>query len=254
MNITSNGDRLNILITCDYSIHDDWMSFASWYSVYKNLPDAKSALLCARDLKDGYASYNWPYRCDISFFQHENVGKHTGSQYLNKLYATYVALKEGILTQPLLVADCDVMTLTTLSEDVLDKINDPDVTFGVSGPVWYFNGQSLETFVSVLHKYAEVQDRKCTDMQKVLSALTEYMGEPETIIDLCNDCVSQEPNVMSHYSNKCGRFQKKEWTRNMMYPPFGYTEELSRGVELTTNETNILKFWKKARTVYEAVR
>ncbi len=230
------------------------MSFASWYSIYKNLPDAKPALLCARDLKDGYASYNWPYRCDIRFFQHENVGKHTGCPCLNKLYATYVALKEGILTQPLLVIDCDVMTLTTLSKDILDRINDTDVTFGVGGPVWYFNGQSLETFVSVLHKYEEVQERQSTDTQKVLSLLTTSMGEPETITDLCGDCSRQEPTVMSNYSNKCGRFQKKEWMRNMMYPPFGYAAELSRGVELTTNEANILKFWQKARTVYEAVR
>ncbi len=38
-NVTPIGGELKILINVDYSFNHDWMSFASWYSINKNLPD-----------------------------------------------------------------------------------------------------------------------------------------------------------------------------------------------------------------------
>ena len=254
MNITPDGDRLNILVTCDYSLHHDWMSFAAWYSIYKHMPDAKVAMLCARDLKDGYASYDWPYRCDIHFFQHENVGKHTKCMHLNKLYGTYVALKEEIVKQPLLVVDADVVALASLTPSVLERMNDPEVKFAVSGPVWYFNEQPLESFVIALHTYDNVKNKKCSDAQKIHSMLANTFGEPDAIDGLCGNCTGNAPTVFAHYSDTCGRFRKNEWVRNMMYPPFGFTAELGRGCNLTSNEVHTLKCWQQIRRVYEAVR
>jgi len=218
------------------------------------MPDAEVALLCARDLKDGYASYDWPYRCDIRFFQHENVGKHTKCLHLNKLYGTYVALKEGIVNQPLLVVDADIVALGGLTSEVLEKINDTETKFAVSGPVWYFNEQPIESFVTALHNYDNVKDKKCSEAQKVYSILVEALGEPETIDGLCGNCTDKAPTVFAHYSDTCGRFRKNEWVRNMMYPPFSFTGELGRGCDLTSNEIHTLKCWQRLRRVYEAVR
>ena len=53
------GVNLNILISCDNSWHHCWMSYATWYSIYKNLPDAKVALSVPR----GTVNYfHWPPR------------------------------------------------------------------------------------------------------------------------------------------------------------------------------------------------
>ena len=39
--ITSTGDNLNVTIQCSNTHHDSWMAYASWYSMQKNIPDAK---------------------------------------------------------------------------------------------------------------------------------------------------------------------------------------------------------------------
>jgi hypothetical protein len=250
--VTSSGDRLSILITCEYEFHHNWMSFSSWYSAYKSLPDAEVAMLCARDLQKGYIAYNWPYRCDIRFFQHENVGKRFGCPTLNKLYATFVALKEGMVSQPLLVIDDDVMAVRGLSKDLLGRINDPELTFGVSGDAWYFNNLPTERFVEALHTFAE---RYKEDGEKaLLRSMSKVFGEPEVLLDLCCDCRKKELASFVSYKEAVGRMVCEDWRINKNHPPFYYTSELAKGVEITANENHIIKMWSQMRQVYDAVR
>jgi hypothetical protein len=44
------------------------MSFASWYSIFKNIPDAAVAVCLIRG-KPVVDSFIWPYKCKVSFFQ-----------------------------------------------------------------------------------------------------------------------------------------------------------------------------------------
>jgi hypothetical protein len=67
--ISSTGDGLTILIACDQLDHHDWMSFVSWYSIYKNLPDAKVIIACKRG-QCNYQFGGWTRRCNVEFFQH----------------------------------------------------------------------------------------------------------------------------------------------------------------------------------------
>lgn len=39
MSITSTGNGLNIILLSDYNFHNDWQTFASWYSINRFLPD-----------------------------------------------------------------------------------------------------------------------------------------------------------------------------------------------------------------------
>lgn len=70
MKITSIGDGLTILISCNYSTHHDWMSYLCWYSLSKNLPDAKVIIGCNRTLCD-FSLFRWTYKCKIPFFLHK---------------------------------------------------------------------------------------------------------------------------------------------------------------------------------------
>lgn len=56
MSITSTGSGLSLLINCWYVPHHHWMTFASWYSVKKFLPDAEVSIHCNRQNGD----YRWP--------------------------------------------------------------------------------------------------------------------------------------------------------------------------------------------------
>ena len=245
--ITSTGDRLNILVSCDYSLHHDWMSFASWYSIYKNLPDAQVALLCARDLKDGYASFDWPYRCDIRFFQHENVGKRIGCIYANKLYATCVALKEGIVEPPLMVIDYDVIAANAFSKDIVNTINSRDVHFCVGGPVWYFDETGVERLPDALNTLRDVESlanqkwHYVRDLPSTITLVIEsVLGQSGQIDGLCCEPSDLNPSTFIHCANECGHFNKKEWIAKRVHPPFAYAAELGKGKELTLNEHRVI--------------
>ena len=64
--ISFTGDNLNILISCDYTIIHNWMSFFSWYCLYKNLPNAKVFILCNRNSMDSML-FEWTKKCDVYF-------------------------------------------------------------------------------------------------------------------------------------------------------------------------------------------
>ena len=72
MKITSIGDGLTILISCDYFTHHSWMSYLCWYSLNKNLPDAKVIIGCNRtDCK--YDLFRWTYKCKVPFILHKTT-------------------------------------------------------------------------------------------------------------------------------------------------------------------------------------
>jgi len=253
MKVTATGDRLNILITCAYLPHHDWMAFASWYSIYRNLPDAEVAILCARGMQSDRIPFNWPYRCDIRYFQHENIGKHYSCPALNKPYAACIALTQDLIREPFFVIDCDVMALRSISSDILEQLNDPDITFGSNDSIWYFQSQGYERFIEVLNT-RDIESQSGNDNQKILDMMTKVMGEPHHITNLCSASDDNEIAVFSHY-NKCGRFDKNEWIKSKKsQSPFMYASQLGKDVHMTADEQKIIKLWSQMRSVYDMVK
>ena len=68
--ISPTGEGLNILIACDYISHHNWMAFLCWYSLSKNLPDAKITVAAHRRLMK-YDYFNWTRKCGVPFVLHK---------------------------------------------------------------------------------------------------------------------------------------------------------------------------------------
>lgn len=67
----STGDGLSIIIDCDDIPIHNWMGFASWYSIYKNLPDAKTVIACKwKATRTQY--FSWTGRCKVKCFKYYN--------------------------------------------------------------------------------------------------------------------------------------------------------------------------------------
>jgi hypothetical protein len=62
------GKDLGVIIRCHQHPCDRWMSFASWYSLYKLIPDAMVAVCLLRGAP-GLTSFGWPYKCKVPIFQ-----------------------------------------------------------------------------------------------------------------------------------------------------------------------------------------
>tara|TARA_Y100000034_G_scaffold40932_1_gene50381 strand:- start:1912 stop:2457 length:546 start_codon:yes stop_codon:yes gene_type:complete len=97
--VSSTGKNLSIFINCQYTPEHDWMAYASWYSISKNIPDAEVGLLVE---KTGITRYlfGWTYQCRVC----------------------RVAPPE--FTAPTLFIDADVMAVRPLDDVWLTKLDD----------------------------------------------------------------------------------------------------------------------------------
>jgi hypothetical protein len=58
---------LRIVISCNYLPHHHWMAFASWYSIYKNLPDAQVKILCGKSSYLDQVLFGWTAKFQVDF-------------------------------------------------------------------------------------------------------------------------------------------------------------------------------------------
>jgi len=69
------GKGITFVIMCDQSAVHDWMSFASWYSISKNLPDAEVVVAVRRTAVGGTPmnAFCWPNKCGIRKVQYKKT-------------------------------------------------------------------------------------------------------------------------------------------------------------------------------------
>lgn len=99
--ISPTGKGLNIVLLCEYTPSHDWMSFASWYSVYHNLPDAQLGIFCKR-IGTRTQLFQWTFKCKVPFIQ----------------YSSEYVVPEGAM-----VITPDTMAVTTYDETALGPID-----------------------------------------------------------------------------------------------------------------------------------
>lgn len=249
--ITSTGENLSVLITADYREHHDWSSFAAWYTIHNSLPDAKIALLCSRNLENHYIGYQWPYRSDLRFFLHENIGRRIHKPEVNKLYAVSTAIQDELVSMPLMVVDYCTIAVRPFSKQVVESLNDPSIKFAVGGGLWYFKDQPAERFISALNRHREFTYEKGDSFP--LALLTAEMSQPLVIGDLCADCRSPEQASFIQFGRSCGKFEMDKWMKEKQGSPFHCTNELADDSD-SLNERCVFESWRQMRNVYDVMR
>jgi hypothetical protein len=117
--ITKTGDNLIITISCEYLPHHNWMAFASWYSISKNLPDAKCLILCKRGLYK-INLYEWTHKCKVPIYYLKDIESFDKSK---------VGLSDVVEVKNI---KCSVMAINTWNENSIgpfDVNTDFDCTF-----------------------------------------------------------------------------------------------------------------------------
>lgn len=104
--ITNTGKNLNILIACDYTPCHHWMSFLVWYSFYRNIPEAKVAVVCNRLLMK-HQLFDWVKRCNVPFALRKSDTDLSHVKYF---------IEKNILSFPLLILSPDVIAVRELSD------------------------------------------------------------------------------------------------------------------------------------------
>jgi hypothetical protein len=95
------GDNLQVIITAEYNYFNDWMAFASWYSLSKNVPDAAVTVACKPPDVIKKQVFSWPKKCGVPFvFTDEPQGK-----------------------EPALVMPCGIMAIREFDQSTVDYFN-----------------------------------------------------------------------------------------------------------------------------------
>lgn len=136
----TTGKGLTVVITCDYCPHHSWMSFASWYSFYKMLPDAQTIIFCNRTKIDGQM-FDWARTLRVPFRIHSPKTKKEQVELAAQEFKT-----------PLLVVDPEVMIVREFREDV------ENIKFGCSDKLWFIKDLAAEP--TILDWCVDVRDEK----------------------------------------------------------------------------------------------
>jgi hypothetical protein len=63
----NTGNGLRLLIRCNYLSHHNWMSFISWFSIKKYLPDAEICVQCDRNKFVNCSLFEWVKKLNVDF-------------------------------------------------------------------------------------------------------------------------------------------------------------------------------------------
>lgn len=259
--VEESGKGLSILISSSYNHHSNWMAYSCWYSIYKNLPEAKVAITVGRPSNNENYYYHWVYKHnDLRYSLHKNYNHQLKSNYINKLFGTYLALKEGLVKQPLLVLDCDMVAIESLNPEVVKVLNNVKFAtnkcpYGLNfdgnsvGPIWYFNNIPLEKIEESINTLKTLKEKDHID----LLSLSKVFGEEVTVIEeLGDDVKSKKLVTFAHFFNGCGNFTKKDWEKGKTVPPFNVAYALYV-VDTTVNEKKVLGLWSQMANLWDLV-
>lgn len=105
MQVDFLGNGLTVVIQCEANGADNFLAFASWYSLTKNLPDAEVIIVCQRPTEIEMDVFPWVYRVKVPFF------------YYQKTFPVFKTKNKVLTITP------DIMCLGSLDKMTIDKIN-----------------------------------------------------------------------------------------------------------------------------------
>ncbi len=220
--ITETGENLSVLITTETG--QDWQTFATWYSIYKNLPCAKIAITCARNKETPFQYFQWTKRLKTPSIRHEPFNPE--DPISSRLDAVGKAFSEGIVQGTVLVIKPLIAVIDVLDQKILELFNSRTQIF--DNDVWFLKNPNI------------------SDM------LNEYLLEDKSIEfeenSLCVEAkTSEDIHPIVSYQKGCGR-----WIDTLKGCPFSNANGLI-GAEMTSNENRIIELWKKMCSLYSVV-
>jgi hypothetical protein len=231
MDIKPNGKNLNVVISNIACVTHEWMTFASWYSFFKNAPNATVSFVSQRSSSQIHQLFNWANRLPINFTYY--TPSDESCQYINKLLSVKAILQRNFAKTPLLCIEPDVLLTESLDTDKLNEFIEKNKCIqSEDGKVWFI-----------------------PNYQSVLDLIDDYfLKDTENIPSVPHLCVDaqSDPNPIVTFDKGCGRFVTAKWIDKKKGCPFGKALRFQTD-SLTVNEKRILDLWKKLAPLYKAI-
>lgn len=219
--ITETGKNLSVVIVTE--VGKDWQTYATWYSFYKNLPDADLSLVILRNDQTPYQMFQWAKRLKVPLVFDRAMSHIT---LVNLLDATRTAVKSLAMKDRILVVEPLIMAIDTLSPDLLEMFNEDNALFEAEGVLY-------------LHD-ANIDD--------LLNATMLYEQSPFEHQPLCPEAKETEDLAsLVSYRKGCGK-----WIDTLKGCPFSNAAGLATAT-MTANENRIIELWKKMCSLYSTL-
>lgn len=220
--ITETGNGLSVLITTETG--QDWQAFGTWYSIYKNLPDAKIAISIARNEETPFQYFQWTKRINIPVIRHNMFD--TENPIASRLDVIGKAISLKMVESPILAIKPLVMAIDVLDQNLLEKLNSDSNIF--DNDVWFL-------------KQPNISDMMNTFLLKQIPIETQEKS-------LCEEAKeSQNVRSLVSYKKGCGK-----WIDKLKGCPFSNANGLMIA-DMTSCENRIIDLWKRMCTLYSVV-
>lgn len=126
MSISYIGKGLSILICCDFIVSHDWMSFLTFWSIKKNLPDANISVICRR--KANSDIFHWTRKCSIPLTFHT-------TESLSEIKELSLKNPKSKISEPVLLVKPNIVFLRDFDEAGFDSNIFKNHSFEIEGLV-----------------------------------------------------------------------------------------------------------------------
>lgn len=202
----------------------DWQAFGTWYSIYKNLPDAKIAISIARNEETPFQYFQWTKRINIPVIRHNMFD--TENPIASRLDVIGKAISLKMVESPILAIKPLVMAIDVLDQNLLEKLNSDSNIF--DNDVWFL-------------KQPNISDMMNTFLLKQIPIETQEKS-------LCEEAKeSQNVRSLVSYKKGCGK-----WIDKLKGCPFSNANGLMIA-DMTSCENRIIDLWKRMCTLYSVV-
>lgn len=193
-----------------------WETFSTWYSFYKNSPNAKITIASKRNGKLPFQTFQWAKKLkDLNFFE---FNQFSDDEKCNWIKAVSIAKSRGFVYGSLLVVEPFVMALEPIPKIGTDRV--------ISNHVWYMKEPKPN---DMLNGYMLGDDNLCDDIEE----------------QICYDANSTDDiKPLVYYGKGCGK-----WIHTLKGCPFSNAEGLISDT-MTVNEKRVIEMWKKMVSLY----
>jgi len=213
--VTELGKNLSVVIVTEPG--RDWETFGTWYSIFKNLPDADISIVSFRNGETPFQLFQWAKRLKIPVI-------HATPSFSGKTANLLEAAKIIRKTESVLVIPHLTMALKPLDSNLLGLFN-------YEKPILGNNAIFL----------------KNTNIDEILNNLLLNEKTIE-INDFCLEAKETEKlSSIVSYQKGCGK-----WIHKLKGCPFSNAAGLV-SYDMTVNEVRIVDLWKRMCQLYSVV-
>lgn len=214
--INKFGKNLNIMIVTE--VGRDWQTFATWYSLYYNLPKAKVYIACYRNKTLPFPLFQWTKRLNVPLFYTNNP---SDDPLFNSLTCANKLNKENLL-----IIDDMTLALDAFDSKITDIVNTKNVCFDSNYNIQFVKNKNSNDLLNNIMLQGETPYSQpiCFEANK-----TNYA------------------TCLINYKKGCGK-----WISTSKGCPFSSAAGLA-STEMTVNENRIIELWKRMCSIYSAI-